>query len=182
MSEIFALMTGKPQRRMYLDIKQVDFEQLAAEVREAKIESQVIVASTKYDQIKKWKSLVPESQTLLWIGSTSDAGLGKKLEPVRAANYEGVTQVQLHVHLREGLGSIKRDQANVFVESEDYLRARGEEFRQRGLLYQTLPYGKGAESPEVYWKLLDLGFMSFATDHPDVTWDVVKKFYAEGKQ
>jgi hypothetical protein len=26
-------MTGKPQRRMYLDIKQVDFEQLAQEVK-----------------------------------------------------------------------------------------------------------------------------------------------------
>ncbi len=166
MSEIFAVMTGKPERRMYLDIKQVDFEQLAREVRAAKIESQVIVASTKYDEIKRWKALVPQSQTLLWVGSTSDAGLEKKLEPVRAAKYEGVTQVQIHVHLRDGLQSIKRDQPNLFLESEDYLRARGDEFRQHGLLYQTLPYGKGAESPDVYWKLLDLGFMSFATDHP----------------
>jgi hypothetical protein len=31
-------------------------------------------------------------------------------------------------------------------------------------------------------KLLELGFMSFATDHPDVIWDVVKKSYAQGKQ
>jgi len=182
MSEIFAVMTGKPERRMYLDIKQVDFEQLAREVRAAKIESQVIVASTKYDEIKRWKAMVPQSQTLLWVGSTSDAGLEKKLEPVRAANFQGVTQVQIHVHLRDGLESIKRDQVNVFLESDDYLRARGDEFRQRGLLYQTLPYGKGAESPEVYWKLLDLGFMSFATDHPDVTWDVIKKYYAEASK
>ena len=28
------------------------------------------------------------------------------------------------------------------------------------------------------WKLLDLGVMSFATDHPDVTWDAVKQYYA----
>jgi glycerophosphoryl diester phosphodiesterase len=178
MSEIFAVMTGKPHRRMYLDIKQVDFEQLAKEVRAARIESQVIVASSKHAELKKWKLLVPESQTLLWVGSPSDAGLEKKLEPVRAANYEGVTQVQIHVHLREGL-EIRRDQPNLFVESDDYLRARGEEFRKHGLVYQTLPYGKGADSPEVYWKLLDLGFMSFATDHPHVTWDVIKKYYAE---
>ncbi|MEA2711043.1 MAG: glycerophosphoryl diester phosphodiesterase [Phycisphaerales bacterium] len=180
MSEIFALMTDKPQRRMYLDIKQVDFEQLAKEVRAAKIEGQVTLASSKHAEIKQWKALIPESQTLLWIGSTSDEGLEKKLEPVRAENYAGVTQVQIHTHLREDV-AIKRDQPNLFKESDDYLRARGEEFRERGLLYQTLPYGKGAESPEVYWKLLDLGFMSFATDHPDVTWDVVKKYYADGK-
>src|SRR4030095_13482400 len=97
-------------------------------------------------------------------------GWERKVEPVRAANFKDVTQVQIHVHLREALDTIRRDQANLFVESDEYLRARGDEFREHGLLYQTLPYGKGAESPEVYWKLLDLGFMSFATDHPDVTW------------
>jgi hypothetical protein len=51
--------------------------------------------------------------------------------------------------------------------------------RARGILYQTIPWG-GA-TPEVYWKLLDLGFMSFATDHPDVTWAAVKAYYGEGK-
>ena len=116
---------------MYLDIKQVDFEQLAREVRAAKIESQVIVASSKHDELRTWKTLVPESQTLLWVGSNSDAGLEKKLEPVRAANFEGVTQVQIHVHLREEIETIRRDQANLFAESDDYLRARGAEFRQR---------------------------------------------------
>src|SRR5207247_7611378 len=33
MSEVFALMQGKPQRRLYLDIKNVDLKQLAAEVK-----------------------------------------------------------------------------------------------------------------------------------------------------
>jgi glycerophosphoryl diester phosphodiesterase len=181
MSEIFAVMKGKPDRRMYLDIKQVDFDQLAKEVRDAGIEKQVTLASSRHAEIKRWKALIPDSQTLLWVGSTSDEGLEKKLAPVRAENYAGVTQVQIHTHLRED-AAIKREQPNLFKESDDYLRARGEEFRKRGLLYQTLPYGKGAESPDVYWKLLDLGFMSFATDHPDVTWDVVKKYYAEGKK
>jgi glycerophosphoryl diester phosphodiesterase len=181
MSEIFATMKGKPDRRMYLDIKQVDFDQLAREVNEAAVEKQVVLATPRHGDIKKWRSLIPDGQTLLWVGSTSDEGLAKKLEPVRAANFEGVTQIQIHVHLREG-APIKRDQPNLFVESDDYLRARGEEFRKHGILFQTLPYGKDAASPEVYWKLLDLGFMSFATDHPEVTWDVVRKYYAEGKK
>ena len=181
MSEIFATMAGKPQRTMYLDIKQVDFDQLAAEVKAAGVEKQVTLATSKYAEIKKWRSLIPDSQTLLWVGSTSDQGLEKKLDPVRAANFEGVTQVQIHVHLREDV-PIKRDQPDLFKESDAYLRARGDELRERGILYQTLPYGKGAESPEVYWKLLDLGFMSFATDHPEVTWDVVKRYYAEAKK
>jgi hypothetical protein len=40
---------------------------------------------------------------------------------------------------------------------------------------QTLPYG--GTTKEIYWKLLDLGLMSFATDHPDVTRDAVKAYY-----
>src|SRR5687768_15413877 len=60
MSDIFTLMKGKPQRRLYLDIKQVDFAQLAGEVKSAGIESQVILASTKYEQIRGWRKLVPQ--------------------------------------------------------------------------------------------------------------------------
>src|SRR5687767_580957 len=69
MSDIFAVMTGKPETKMYLDIKQVDLDQLAKEVKEAAIEKQVTLATSKHDEIKRWKSLVPESQTLLWVGS-----------------------------------------------------------------------------------------------------------------
>ena len=46
-----------------------------------------------------------------------------------------------------------------------------------GSFFQTLPYG--GSSPGVYQKLLDLGLMSFATDHPDVTWDAVKAYYKD---
>lgn len=71
MSDVFALMSGKPQRRLYLDIKNVDLEQLAKEVHAAKVEAQVILASTKYKEIiRPWKKLVPQSSTLYWMGGT----------------------------------------------------------------------------------------------------------------
>ena len=166
---------------MYLDIKQVDFDQLAREVKEAGIEKQVILATPRHADIRRWKALVAQSQTLLWVGASSDAGLEKKLASVRAADFEGITQVQIHTHLREHV-AIRREEPNLFQESDEYLQARGEEFRRLGILYQTLPYGQGASSPEVYLKLLDLGFMSFATDHPNVTWDAMKQFYAEAQK
>jgi glycerophosphoryl diester phosphodiesterase len=180
LSDMFHAMSGKPERRMYLDIKNVDFEQLAREVKEAGVESQVILASPKHAEIKKWKKLVPQSQTLLWMGASDDGSLEKKFDAVRKANFESITQLQIHTHLRDDLKSIERDTPDPFKESDAYLRARGDELREHGILYQTLPYGAKAEEPAVYWKLLDLGLMSFATDHPDVTWDVVKQYYAEG--
>jgi hypothetical protein len=65
---------------------------------------------------------------------------------------------------------------NPFAESDAFLIARGEELRKHGILFQTLPYG--GSTPGVYAKLLDLGLMSFAVDHPDVTWEAVKTYYA----
>jgi glycerophosphoryl diester phosphodiesterase len=174
MSEVFALMRGKPQRLLYMDIKNVDLKQLAGEVKNAGVERQVILASTKYEIIRGWKKLVPESQTLLWMGGTEEY-LTQRFEELRKTSFADVTQVQVHTHLPDGVTTIGRDDVNPFKESDAFLRARGDELRRQGILYQTLPYG--GSTREVYLKLLDLGFMSFATDHPDVTWAAVREFY-----
>jgi glycerophosphoryl diester phosphodiesterase len=179
MTDVFAVMSGKPDRRLYMDIKNVDLKQLAGEVKQAGVERQVILASTKYDLIRDWKKLVPDSQTLLWMGG-DEAYLTKRFDELRKTNFADVTQVQVHTHLPEGVTTIRRDATNPFKESDAFLRARGNELRQHNIQYQTLPYG--GTTQEVYLKLLDLGFMSFATDRPDVTWDAVKAYYAEGKK
>jgi len=51
-----------------------------------------------------------------------------------------------------------------------------QELAKRGILYQTLPYG--AKDEAIYTTLLDLGFASFATDHPKVTKKAVADYYA----
>jgi glycerophosphoryl diester phosphodiesterase len=174
LADVFALMTDHPKRRLYLDIKNVDLEKLADEVKKHRVEKQVIFASTKYDLHRAWRKLLPDAPTLLWMGGTEEA-LNKRFEELRATNFADVTQLQIHTHLPEGATTIDRDAVNPFKESDAFLRARGEELRKHGILYQTLPYG--GSTPEVYGKLLDLGFMSFATDHPDVTWAAVKAYY-----
>ena len=178
MSEVFALMRGKPDRRLYMDIKQVDFNQVVAEVKAAGVERQVILASTKYEQIREWRKFIPDGQTLLWMGGT-EAQLEKRFEELRKSKFAGVTQLQIHTHLPEGVKTIDRKAVNPFKESDAFLQAKGEEVRAHGIVYQTLPWG--GSTPEVYAKLLDLGFMSFATDHPEVTWAAVRAYYAEGK-
>ena len=42
--------------------------------------------------------------------------------------------------------------------------------------------GTYTDDPTVYAKLLDLGVMSFATDHPDVTLREIKAYYAARKR
>lgn len=166
MADVFRLMTDRPDRRLYLDIKEIDLKKLAAEVGAAKVASQVILASTHHPIIREWKGLVPESGTLLWMGGT-EAAMGKRLADLRKAKFEGVTQLQIHVRPKAG--------TDEFTPTPAFLTKTGQELRDRGILFQTLPWG-GTDT-KLYWKLLDLGAASFATDHPTITLDAVRKYY-----
>jgi glycerophosphoryl diester phosphodiesterase len=168
LADVFREMTGRPGRRLYLDVKKVDLAKLAGEVKEAEVGAQVILASPKPAQLRTWKKLVPESGTLLWMGGTEEE-LKKKLEDVRRTGFAGITQLQIHVRVRpaaEGGG---------LTPSPEFLAATGEELREHGVLFQTLPWE--TTDPAVYRTLLDLGVASFATDHPKLTLDAVRGYY-----
>jgi glycerophosphoryl diester phosphodiesterase len=169
-SDVLTLMTGKPERRLYLDIKNVDLSQLAAEVRAAQVVKQVVFTSTDYELLRNWKKLVPESMTLNWLGGT-EAELKPRIEKLRAEKFADLTQVQLHVRLNTNSAS-----AEPFNLSRDFLRSVGTELRRHGVTFQSLPWG--VAEPEIYWQLLDLGVMAFATDHPEVTVQAVQDYYA----
>jgi glycerophosphoryl diester phosphodiesterase len=68
MTDVYKVLERNPDRLMYIDIKEVDFEQLAR--KSASVHGQLILASTKYDEIMRWKSLAPDSQTLHWMGGS----------------------------------------------------------------------------------------------------------------
>src|SRR5690606_6494067 len=59
MHEILAELVGKPERLLYMDIKQVDFPALAALVNKHNVGPQVILASPRQDELVQWQSLVP---------------------------------------------------------------------------------------------------------------------------
>ena len=172
LEQVFERMTGHPDRHLYLDIKEVDFEKLASQVKKHKVEAQVVLASTKYDQIRKWKQLVPQSDTLLWMGGTEEQ-LRKRFDELAAANFADVTQLQVHVRLKP---DAKLHEPDPFTLDDEFLIQVGNDLRSRKILYQTLPWG--AADPLVYRKLLDLGVMSFATDHPEVTREAVRRYIA----
>ena len=174
MSEVFERMKGHPQRHLYLDIKNVDLEQLAAEVKAAGVERQVVLASPKHNTIREWKTLVPESETLLWLPGTEEAKR-KQLDVLRKANFEGITQLQVHVRLPGDAKDVKPGEP--FSPSRAFLIELSSELAGRGILFQTLPYG--AKNPAIYTQLLDLGLASFATDHPEITLKAVRDYYRQ---
>jgi glycerophosphoryl diester phosphodiesterase len=172
-AEVFERMRDHPERHLYLDIKNVDLKQLAAEVKSAGVGGQIVLASPKHEIIREWKSLIPASDTLLWMGGT-EAAKRKQLEAVRKAGFEGITQLQVHVRLPGDAKDVQSGEP--FSPSRAFLVELSGELAVRGILFQTLPYG--ATDPAIYAQLLDLGLASFATDRPDITLEAVRAYYA----
>lgn len=167
---LFEAMKGHPERLVYLDIKteNVDFDQLAKQVADAGVQSQIIVATKHHNLIRDWKKRVPESLTLIWNGGT-EAELEKRLAEIRKHDFEGITHLQIHV-------KVVGDPADAepFVPSIAFLERVRDELKERDIVFQVLPWENA--DPAVYARLLELGAESFATDYPQVTVDAVRKF------
>jgi glycerophosphoryl diester phosphodiesterase len=190
LSDALAAMRGHPERHLYLDIKNVDFPQLAREVHAAGVEHQIVLASPKPEQLRAWKALVPESDTLLWMRG-GDSVLRKRIAALRKTDFAGITQLQVHVFPNRTLEEAMRIAGTTaaklgispqpakagtepFTPSSGFLVELGRELRAHHILFQVLPY---TDDPGVYAPLLDLGVMSFATDHPDVTMREIREYY-----
>ena len=169
MAEVFEVMRGRPERQLYLDIKQVDLPQLATLVQQHEVTAQVILASTEIKIIRAWKALVPASQTLHWMGG-SEEQLRERFTALRESDFAGVTQLQIHIKQVKGANG-----EPVLQPSEAFLREVAAELKPRGILFQALPWS--GKQPAVYRQLLALGVQSFATDYPDVVVPVMREHY-----
>ena len=175
--EMVGILKAHPERSLYIDIKKVDFAKLAAE--SVGVHPQLILASTKYEELKRWKQVAPRSKTLHWMGGPQtwmsgapdaadgpQAKLAARLEALRAVNFACIDQLQIHVNTSPG---------GVFFPSEDFLRNAGNELRTYGILFQTLAWKQ--KDAKIFNRLLDLGCASFATDYPDAAMDAVRAYY-----
>ncbi len=167
LESIFAVMKGHPERLLYLDIKTADQDQLVKLIDKYGVTSQVIYTTTHHHLIQAWNRRVPGSLTLLWNGG-SEESLTKKMADVRAANFEGITHLQIHVRV----GDLKSD--DPFTPSTKFLQQIGQELKEKGIVFQVLPWE--CQDQEAYVRLLELGVESFATDYPEVTVEAVKEF------
>lgn len=168
LADIVDILKANRLRLVYLDIKNVDFEQLAAETVGA--HSQMIVASSKYSELLAWKKVAPLSLTLHWMGAP-EAKLRERLDELKKVNFAGIDQLQIHVNT---------DQSGIFSPSESFLKETGECLQRHGVLFQVLFWGEAGSHAKNYWRLMDLGCVSFATDYPQVTKSAIDEYYSKG--
>jgi glycerophosphoryl diester phosphodiesterase len=176
-TEIFAAMRGRPDRGLYLDIKEVALPRLAALARDAEVTEQVIVAAPDEQILREWKALVPHGQTLLWMGilwKGDEGTLRQRLERLRAEDFAGITQLQIHI------AATRDGDAWRFRPSLGFMREVADELGPRGILFQSIPWE--CDDAEVYRALLEAGVRSFASDYPDVALRVLREWAAAHPQ
>ena len=171
LAEIFSLLQGRPDRLLYLDIKDVHLPQLADLVRTFDVAEQVMVAAPDEHLLRAWQTFVPHGQTLLWLGlrgTEDDRVLRQCLQRLRAEAFAGITQLQLHV------AAIRNAGAWQFTPSLDLVRTTAGDLSSAGVLFQALPWACADE--EVYRTLVEAGVESFASDYPAVAVRVLREW------
>jgi glycerophosphoryl diester phosphodiesterase len=167
LEEAFAEMHGRPERLLYLDIKSVDLDPLSELVHKHDVERQIIFTSEHHKLIRDWKKRVPESLTLIWNRGT-EKQLVKKMADLRKTGFDGITHLQVHVHV----GDLASDEP--FTPSGSFIKKLGPELKSRGIVFQVLPWE--CSDQRAFDKLLDLGVASFATDYPEVALHAASRF------
>jgi glycerophosphoryl diester phosphodiesterase len=167
LARMIEVLDAHPERMLYIDIKEIDFGLLARQTMG--YHPQLIVASTKYDELKEWKRVAPRSQTLHWMGGKQEE-IERRLAVLREVEFACIDQLQIHTRIGND---------GVISPSEEFLRRTGDELRRYGILFQTFPQTQG-DKPETYHRLLNLGFASFGTDYPEQTMNAIKAYYDKG--
>ena len=165
MAEITEILQAHPEYMVYCDIKNVDFAQLARET--VSVHRQIIVASTVYDQILAWKKVAPRSWTIHWMGGPQEQ-LAQRIAELEKRDFHGIDQLQIHMDI---------DKDGSFSPSLAFMREVGTKLRKRGILFQSLIWEQPGSVAENYWKMMDAGVASFATDYPAATMDAIRRYY-----
>ena len=173
LDEMIAALKEDPSRLICFDIKKVDFKILAEATQE--VHPQIIMASSKYDEIKEWKKYAPRSKAMLWMPTTW-AGTPEDLEDrfnvIRDQQFAGLWGLQIHVTVDDS-GTVKP--------SPEVLRRCGTELRKKGVIFETLSWTNG-DKYDTYKKLFDAGCASFATDYPTETMNAIERYYKEKEE
>jgi glycerophosphoryl diester phosphodiesterase len=153
LEDVFLELRADSQRLLYLDLKDVELEELVALIEKHKVAKQLIFAHNIQRNCQIIKELNSEIRTMLWIGGE---GIEEAFTQAIKTQFQGLDQVQLHLYdAEDGAWPYKIDFA--FIE-EAYLVTK-----ERGIDLEVLPF---TLHQEPLWMMLDLGIRWFAIDYP----------------
>jgi glycerophosphoryl diester phosphodiesterase len=157
LAELFAEMQGEPERLVYLDLKDVNLEQLGALIDEYGVNKQVIFAHNVQANCQSMKRIAAGVRSLLWIGGSPEQ-IKQKYAIARESGFAGLDQVQFHIRTN---ADAKADWP--YVLDAAFLRDALAETAAAGVDLELFPFDIDAANIGL---LLDIGIRWYATDEP----------------
>ncbi len=166
LAEVFEELKAHPEWQLYLDLKKVDLEKLGALIEGYGVGRQIIFAHNLQENLVRFSQIAPEVRTMLWIGGTPEEIQGK-FQAALDSGFEGLNQVQLHLHNKSS------EQGIEYLLDESFLKDALEQTRKAGIDLEVLPFEFDDTSLH---RLLDLGIRWYATDYPQRFRDSVNRW------
>ncbi|MDF2670599.1 MAG: hypothetical protein K0R67_2905, partial [Paenibacillus sp.] len=94
---LFEAMRGRPERQVYLDLKDVDLHRLGQLIDQYEVNHQVIFAHNKQDNCIRMKEIAVGVRTMLWIGGNPEQ-IRRSYQTALQTGFHGLDQVQLHLN------------------------------------------------------------------------------------
>ncbi|HQY06186.1 MAG TPA: hypothetical protein PLQ52_08995 [Lacunisphaera sp.] len=137
------------------------------------------VGSGQGEQFKE-RHVVPISAVFEPMRGRPNRHLYMDVKDIEFQKFAGVTQLQIHVYpmVTDDTWVPPADESsadNPFHLPNTVLHQVGQELRVHDVIFQAFPC---TPVPQVYGQLLDLGVISFATDHPDIALREINAYYA----
>ncbi len=175
LAEICRELRADPRRSVLIDVKSVDFEQLARET--AGLHGQIILATGRYQDLPEWKKAAPDSEGLFWMGlGAGEEVVGPIIDQLKKDNFACVDRIQIHVHFNDD--GTTRPSEKFLAETLDYIHENHPDIE-----VQLMPWDlHAAETAEHYKRLADLGAAGFGTDRPDICFEAMRQYYDEAEK
>jgi glycerophosphoryl diester phosphodiesterase len=168
LDEVFSAMKDKPERQIYLDIKDADTRALTEKIKASGLEKQVIFVHGEVKTCAALKQLYEGARTMTWLSGTPKQ-IQERFEALAKTNFEGLSQLQFHLRSRSTEPEIVYALDDAFLaEAVKLTRAAGVELQIRPFVF----------NPASLRKLIDLGVHWYVTDAPKAFSEAVNKALA----
>lgn len=156
LDEVFAAMHGKPDRQLYLDLKEVAMDTLLARIHETGLETQIIFVHGDPARCIELRALYDGARTMTWLSGPPEQ-LKARFEELAAGGFAGISQLQFHLTVRRRAPHIE------YAIDDAYLRNAVRRATDAGVAFQARPFSFDAASLR---RLIDLGIHWYVTDAP----------------
>lgn len=149
-------MRGRPDRQIYLYLKDVDLGRLGGLIDRYRVNRQVIFTHNKQKNCARMREISEGVRSMLWIGGTAQQ-IQERFRAARDSGFRGLDQVQCHLNGFQANAEWPYELGRGFVE-ESLAEACS-----AGIDLEVLPFRFDRRSIHL---LFNIGIRWFATDEP----------------